>query len=288
MTATTACLLCGGGNVAARYYLGHYRIARCGGCGLEFNADFRHGDGSDGTFGKEYFTERHHAAFEGALTDYRNDPSVPVFGRRLEQIEKRTARGRLIDVGCGPGTFLRVAKERGWQVEGVDISNFAAAQARAAHGIHVTVGDLSTVDKPAESLDVITLWDSLEHVGDPAATLAAAHRLLRPGGLMLVATDNFDCLVADIASWMYRASFGRLQYGMRRVFIDRNRSYFTEETLAGLLQRAGFRIVWQERMEYPLEKIETTLAERLLLQGLYWAAAALGRQAQVTVLAERI
>jgi 2-polyprenyl-3-methyl-5-hydroxy-6-metoxy-1,4-benzoquinol methylase len=287
MTATTACLLCGGANIAPRYYLGEYRIAHCGGCGLEFNADFRHGDSEEGTFGQEYFTERHHAAFEAALTDYRKDPSVPVFTRRLEQLEARTRRGTLIDVGCGPGTFLRVARDHGWKVEGVDISHFAAAQAQASHGIVVNVGDLQALDRAAESVDVITMWDSLEHVGDPAATLAAAHRLLRPGGLLLVATDNFDCLVADIASWMYRLSFGRLRYGMRRVFIDRNRSYFTGHTLNELLQRAGFRSVWEERMEYPLDKIETTPAERLLLKTLYMGAAILGRQAQVTVIAER-
>jgi SAM-dependent methyltransferase len=283
----TSCLLCADRNVKPSFELDGYQIARCVACGFEFNRDFRNGDGANGTFGAEYYLERHKAAFDAPLNDYTQDPSLPVFKRRLRQIAERCPSGTLLDVGCGPGTFLRAAHDAGWRAEGVEISRFAAERARAAHGLPVFNGELTALDRPAGSVDVITFWDSLEHVNDPLATLNAAHRLLRPGGLILVATDNFDCLVGDIAIVLYRMSGGRVRYPMRRVFIDRNRSYFTLDTLNGFLARARFRTVWSERMEYPIEKIDTNLAERVVLQGLYAAAALLRRQAQVTLLAER-
>jgi 2-polyprenyl-3-methyl-5-hydroxy-6-metoxy-1,4-benzoquinol methylase len=282
-----SCLLCGSCSLQPQYVLGGYSIARCRACGLEFNPDFRDGDGQDGSFGPEYYLERHKAAFAAPFRDYREDPSLAVFMKRLDQIAERRQPGTLIDVGCGPGTFLRAASERGWRVQGVEISRFAVERARATHGLPIFTGMLQALDWPSESVDVITFWDSLEHVLDPLDTLRAARRLLRPDGLILVATDNFDCLVADMAVTLYRTTLGRFQYPMRRVFIDRNRSYFTIHTLQHLLRRAEFRTVWLERMEYPLEKIDTTWAERLALRAIYAAAGAFGRQAQVTLLAER-
>src|SRR5690606_39988294 len=112
-------------------------------------------------------------------------------------------------------------------------------------------------------------------------------RLLRPGGLIVIATDNFDCLVADIGVAMYRATGRRIRYPVERVFIDRNRTYFTDETLTALLRQLGFKIVYSEKMEYPLQKIRTNLIERAVLAALYAAAYVTHRQAQVTVFAAR-
>jgi hypothetical protein len=101
-------------------------------------------------------------------------------------------------------------------------------------------------------------------------------------------TDNFDCLIADIARLAYHLSRGRIRYPMERVFIPYNRCYFTEATLRELVEASGLRITVFEKMEYPLEKIRTNTAERLILRGFYIAAAILKRQAQVTVLAEKV
>jgi SAM-dependent methyltransferase len=133
----------------------------------------------------------------------------------------------------------------------------------------------------------VTFWDSLEHVAEPRRDLAAARRLLRPGGLLLVTTDNFDCLVADLAAAAYRATLGALAYPVERVFIDRNFAFFTDRTLRRLIAAAGFDELWLEKMEYPLAKIRLGAIERLALRAIYAAAAVTGRQAQVTLLAER-
>jgi hypothetical protein len=103
--------------------------------------------------------------------------------------------------------------------------------------------------------------------------------------MVVVATDNFDCLVADLSVALYRLSGGRWRYPVERVFIDRNRTYFTERSLRDLLERLALDVVFFEKMEYPLRKIKTTAAERLVLAGLYGLAHLTRRQAQVTLFA---
>ena len=284
---TLPCPLCGSSDHPRVYGLPAYEIHRCAQCGFLYNASFRGGGGEDGTFSETYFMVQHREAFSPLLEGIENDPSLPVFSHRLDQIEERTAKGRLLDVGPGLGTFLRLAANRGWEVEGVEISRFAAAQIRKQHHLPVFEGDLLDYTGASQSFDAITFWDSLEHVARPRENLRQAFELLRPGGVLLLTTDNFDCLVADVASLLYRLSGGRLHYAVERVFIDRNLAYFTEESLARLLREVGFEESLREKMEYPLSKIKTNPFERLVLGGFYVWAWLLQRQAQITVLAKR-
>jgi SAM-dependent methyltransferase len=279
------CPLCGGTG-RTRFRLSTYEIQICAWCDTEFNASFT-GGGSDGElFGRDYFEVRHREAFSTQFTDYRHDPSLPVFVRRLEQIEERIGVGRVLDIGPGLGTFLGVARDRGWRAEGVELSAFAADFIRTQHGVPVFTGDVTTfAGAVGRTFDLVTFWDSLEHVTRPVNALEAAVRLLRPGGMVVIATDNFDCLVGDLAVMLYALSRGRVRYPVERVFIDRNRTYFTDRGLAALVERLGAGVVYSEKMEYPLQKIRTNVIERAALGAIYTLAAVVRRQAQITLFA---
>lgn len=283
------CPICRSPDTRVHYQLTGYRIAECRRCGFEFHDGFKGGGGDRDMFSAEYYTERHGSAFGSQLTgDFERDPSVPVYGRWLGEIASRlpVGRGRILDVGCALGTFLAMARDRGLDAHGVEISQFASTFARERRGLDVFTGDLENYRADDASFDVVTFWDAIEHVTHPLENLRSARRLLRPGGLLLLTTDNFDCLVADVARMAYRASAGLVRYAMHRVFIDANRSYFTEATLRAALDATGFRVVVLEKMEYPLDKIRTNPLERVVLRGFYGAAALVHREAQVTVLAE--
>ena len=279
------CPLCGSPG-KLRFRLQSYDIHRCQSCNADFNASFV-GGGADGQlFSREYFEVQHKEAFAHQLQDYRLDPSLPVFARRLAQIEQAIGVGRVVDVGPGLGTFLRLARDRGWHAEGVEMSAFASDYIRRTHRLDVFTGDLTQFAAQTEQLfDLITFWDSVEHVAEPLEVLEAARRLLSPTGYLVIATDNFDCLVANIGVALYRASGGRVRYPIERVFIDRNRTYFTQQSLLALLARLGWRVVYSEKMEYPLRKIRTTRLERAVLATIYAAAHVTGRQAQLTLFA---
>ena len=134
-------------------------IHRCHSCHTDFNASFV-GGGADGQlFSREYFEVQHKEAFAHQLQDYRLDLSLPVFARRLAQIEQAIGVGRVVDIGPGLGTFLRLARDRGWHAEGVEMSAFASDYIRRTHRLEVFTGDLTQFAAQTEQLfDLITFW----------------------------------------------------------------------------------------------------------------------------------
>jgi SAM-dependent methyltransferase len=103
-------------------------------------------------------------------------------------------RGRLLDVGCGSGEFLGLARERGWQVEGVEVSARGAALA-GARGltVHPAVEDLKD-----ESYDLVTLWNVVDFFPRPLAQMRDIRRVLVPGGTVFLRAPN---AVYQLAAW---------------------------------------------------------------------------------------
>lgn len=139
--------------------------------------------------------------------------------------------GRLLDVGCGGGRFLRRMQKRGWQAEGTDFDEQAARKVTSRYGITTHVGDLPQCALPAASFDAITLSQAIEHLYDPRATLQECLRLLKPGGSLVMTTPNAASLGA--------AEFGAAWRGWEA---PRHLQLFTVESLAALTQQAGFAI----------------------------------------------
>jgi len=158
--------------------------------------------------------------------------------RRLARIERETGIGSLLDVGCGRGHFLAAARERGWKAVGLDVSPVAVRLAAARAGVTVYEGEL-TVPPRAElgPVDVVTLWDVLEHLRDPVAVLEAVPRWLRPGGLLVVQTQNVRSVTA---AWMGRRW---------EQFVEFHLYHFSSRTLRRALERAGFLAVRIEDIE---------------------------------------
>jgi len=73
-------------------------------------------------------------------------------------------RNRLLDIGCGDGQFLNLAKRRGWEVNGVDISEAAGRIAAEQSDVNVDIGTIEEISFPASCFDVITMWDVIEHL----------------------------------------------------------------------------------------------------------------------------
>lgn len=112
-----------------------------------------------------------------------------VFRDALDRIERRVPRGRLLDVGCGCGFFLREAQARGWQVKGLDPSRESIDYLNAMLGPVGVAGTLENFD-PGERYDVITMINVLDHLVDPWKDVNRAAALLRPGGLLYLRLPN--------------------------------------------------------------------------------------------------
>lgn len=151
-----------------------------------------------------------------ADAECRHLPALPVGG------------GRLLDVGCGNGGFLALARQAGWQVEGVDFDE-GAVQAARSRGLEVQLGGADVLAGREEVFDVITLCHVIEHVYDPVTTLRRLHALLKPGGVLWLDTPNL-------------ASLGARRFGSNWRDLDppRHLVLFNPQSLQQAMREAGF------------------------------------------------
>ncbi len=214
MVENLTCLVCD--SPACGYYVivNEKRLCRCGDCGLIF-ANPRPTE------------EEIRAFYESSYYDpylLARGTDAPGHDAALDEIEKRTPRGALLDVGCGIGRFLEAARRRGWKVQGVDPSPWPAAYARGEAGLPVECAALEDAGFQDDTFDVVTLWSTVEHLPDPLPVLREARRVLRPGGALWITVPN-------------TRSLGVLLHGER----DHNLAkpehlfHFTEGTLRRLL-----------------------------------------------------
>jgi SAM-dependent methyltransferase len=151
--------------------------------------------------------------------------------RKEREVLPWQGQGRLLDFGCGGGAFLARMHQQGWQVTGLDICTTAIQRIRTELGLRAFVGTLPHPELRPASFDVITMWHSLEHVHTPLEVLQEAHRLLVPGGKLLVAVPNIDSLPFR---W-----FGSAWYGLD---LPRHLTHFAPWTLHLILERADFGV----------------------------------------------
>jgi 2-polyprenyl-3-methyl-5-hydroxy-6-metoxy-1,4-benzoquinol methylase len=138
------------------------------------------------------------------------------------------SRGRMLDIGCGDGSTLDTLAQLGWQVEGVDFDP-AAVDGAARRGFHVQLGTLEAQRYPDGVFDAVTACHVLEHVREPGAFLRECHRVLRPGGALVVLTPN--------ARSLGHRQFGRAWRGLEP---PRHLQVLTAPALGQLAEQAGF------------------------------------------------
>ena len=139
----------------------------------------------------------------------------------------------LLDVGSGYGYFRMAAAKRGWQTDGIEVSHHAIAAAREDFELETFHGTLEEFSaKSSRRYDLITLFDTLEHVNDPIALLKSVQRLLNPGGLSVVRTPNLAALEARVFKSYY--------HSLKREHLH----YFSPTSLCFAMQTAGLEPVF--------------------------------------------
>ena len=163
--------------------------------------------------------------------------------------------GRLLDVGCGAGTYLARMRELGWDVHGVDLSQDAARVAKERYGIPVEVGMLPEARYSKGMFAVVTMNHVIEHVPDPLAYLAECWRILVPGGQLIIRTPNM-------------VSFASRLFGKDWKALDppRHLVLFSPSTLRACVQRSGFCVVRERSYPY-LASYNTQMSLFLRRQG---------------------
>jgi SAM-dependent methyltransferase len=249
----TRCPLCKSGDLPrARFtYLFdgvHYPAVRCASCGLTFLSRQPAAEGLLRLYDADYFKSDYHCGHEDRPYFAAEAEQLSSARVLLEWIEREVDPGRILELGCAGGYFLRAARDRGWFPVGVEISPAAAQFARETLGIEVHTGEIETANLTTASFDAAYLGDVLEHVPDPLTTLRELHRLLRPGGVLLIAGPiTLNSLDRRLGLLAFR--------WLRRIKILRQPPYhlteFTPSTLSEALHRAGFTLVWLRQTKIP-------------------------------------
>lgn len=162
---------------------------------------------------------------------YPQSPNARIL-LRLALLKKLTKPGRLLDVGCGIGEFLYYAKIAGWEGTGIEPSSIVADVARKKTGLQIHQGTLEDFLEREEKFDLVTYWDTLEHVPNLTAELRIVCQLLESKGLLAIATPNIGCRRYRLQKERWRG-FAESQ---EHIF------FFDTKTLPSLLTKCGFNI----------------------------------------------
>lgn len=239
MPSHRVCNLCGSDDPVPVYTLRDYRLGlpeefhlvRCRSCGLLYLDPQPTWQELDSHYQSDYtaYTVQH----------LRGAPALSQLAlsyglqRRCKLILQLRQQGRLLDIGAATGGFLNAMRHHsGWQLHGVEPVQSAAQLARDQLGLNILPTTLEQAHFPDGQFDVVTLWDVLEHLPDPHASLNEIYRVTAPGAWLVLQ-------IPDVSSWEAKL-WGRWWIGYDA---PRHLYAFPSKALAALLAATGFEPV---------------------------------------------
>jgi 2-polyprenyl-3-methyl-5-hydroxy-6-metoxy-1,4-benzoquinol methylase len=200
-----------------------FQIAHCAACGFDITSPQP---------AMHEIADFYPAGYYGNPGDRRFPQMMEVlqealYAQRVRMVESVAGggRGRVLDVGCGRGLLLKAFRQRGWDIQGTELTDQAARYARQVAGVPVKIGTLEEMGFPDSHFDAVTMWHVLEHVHDPTMALVEVSRILKPGGVALVGVPNFSGLEARL----FKDKWFHLD-------VPRHVTHLTKETLKKALQ----------------------------------------------------
>ncbi len=237
---TTICDLCGSESATATmtsqdFLLQRHEVkaefVRCDRCGLVYQNPRPTREEMHIHYPSDYESYALHPEDNGSSWLHRKAVQYGLSKRRRLAAQDKGS-GRILDVGCATGVFLReMHQDKYWDAYGVEPNEYAARIARESYGLNVFHGTLEQANFDDHYFDVVTLWDVLEHLHSPSETLAEIHRILKAEGRLIVRVPNGLSRDAQL--------FGRAWAGLdppRHLYV------FTPDTLRELLSKNFFSI----------------------------------------------
>ena len=234
------CDLCGSSDSTKRYEKRGFSIVECNACGMVYtnprlkgqkiaelyDADYFQGHGFDRSVdyvGEVKQFDKEHPAY--TLNDWDLDTIAAMLGK------DRARNARLLEIGCGTGVFLAKAREHGFDVEGLELSTYAAEFVRNM-GIPVQTKSIEDANFAEGTWDVIVMREVIEHLPHPLESLKTVRQWLKPGGVLFMATGNYDCSERKLkgSDWFYFMPEGHLYY-------------FSNRTMQKYLKAAGYSTI---------------------------------------------
>jgi SAM-dependent methyltransferase len=178
----TVCPYCGSKSARKWYADGGDPVNRCFECDLIYRERSDNEKSWNEYYRKQYFQD--FAEEQGGVL------RASIYEEALEIIGRNTVPGSLFDIGAGSGTFLAMAKEKGWSVTGQEISAGCCRVAREKYGLELIQKELNTLCLPSNAFDAVTMINVFDHLVEPWLLLGDIHRSLKTGGILYIRVPN--------------------------------------------------------------------------------------------------
>lgn len=275
------CNLCGAEKHLELFRKRGWRIVRCLNCGLVFVNPRPISEDLRGIYNPQK-QDKLVPDQDAYLRKHVERPK-----RYLEIVLRYKSCGRILDVGCNVGSFLKAAKERGFQVVGVEISQQAVQVAVQTFGIReeeIVCASFEEVPLDPEQFDVITFWDTLEHLSDPSSALAKAWNLLKYDGIVVIRCPNIDGFLPKMTYYTLAKVLKKWPHPAP----PKHLYEFSDKTLSALLRKNGFVVLDILPSEIPLSCLIGNLGFfGRTLQPLYKLANRIGKPNAMILVARK-
>lgn len=215
-TLHTHCIKCGSEGIAPMERYTENHLTSCKSCGFVFCAMIP----CDKTL-EDYYENNYNR------TNYFSPITRARYNQLLDHFEVYRDTNRILDIGCGHGFFLEVAKERGWEVYGTELSDAAIADCESK-GIQMHKGKINDSFFNSDSFDVVVSIEMIEHINYPIEYVTQIHRILRTGGFCYITTPNFNSLLR----YYLKDKYDVIEY-------PNHLCYYTKKTIGSLFSAHG-------------------------------------------------
>lgn len=230
------CNLCDSTEYTIKYNIPRYgkniRIVKCKKCNLIYQNPLPSTKDIVDMYDKDYFNGK---GFDEGVNYYEGLKHKKswdyISNSRMKNIEKFSNKGKILDIGCGMGDFLDIAKKRGWNTNGLELSKYSSNIAKKRFRLNVFCGTIDEAKYDSKEFDVITMIEVIEHLENPKNTLKECNRILKDSGILVIQTGDINSLYAKIKGekWPY-ILLGHLHY-------------FSKKTLVKMLNETGFEVI---------------------------------------------
>jgi len=221
------------------YDFNDFKILRCKKCGLKIRNKIPKNKALEEYYNIEDYWKTSY--FSNCFKDYnKTKPEIKHFMKVLNFLEQKKGKGRLIDIGCATGVFLHIAKRKGWIVQGVEVSKYAAEYGREKFGINIKNLLFEKAKYPEESFDVVMSFEVVEHVRNPEEFIKHCNKILKKDGLLVLMTPDHNSLIAIVADLLYGLSFKKYKFPLYGIYDIEHITYLSPKTLNLLLEKNGF------------------------------------------------
>jgi len=222
------CNLCGSDKYKILGKKNSYQIVSCA-CGLVYVNPQPSEELIKNSYNEQYFKDDYNLGKGSSKYLENEDVSKWLLLDLLEKIAPK--KGKLLDIGCAVGYLLKAAEERGWQIDGVEISEFARrlAEQRLNKKIFTSLKD---PEIKVDSYEAVTASEVIEHVSDPASFLKSIYPCLKENGILIVTTPNLKNaeIYQTILDW-------------ECIIPPTHLYHFNKQTITKMLEQNGFKVI---------------------------------------------